>query len=1354
MSSGSEADGLVVPVDVVALCVGATDAVDVAPHLAGTTAAFDTQVTPAHQAFLGANVDIGFDQSPWHQVEQGVHLHWALPDALTKASTTSGKLEFRAIPNRWLVTRILTQDGTPVTRSWLVEGDAVLAQAPAGQAPVTLPVKPGTFSGQDFGFLGRTHEVTNGFDAEAVEPALHVADTSGTALTAVTTGQVGFAAYYPSSRSVLGFHDALTDVRPATGATAALAYTVVGWYADPTQDAVQAATTPADLDALGWTYTGAGAPPSFSVYHGQVDGIAWNAHTSYLTATPPPIEAMGAIGTTPAEALAAHFAQRDHPDVPLAEKLIDAFALGLLDDFTQPKPDRLTALDEALHDRGFARAAGGTIFTIVVPDPASTTGGVTELVGLPPALAAALNALNDAQEALARARDHLDWYRRQLFADWYRIFMADQTSSDDAFDVAYERAAGWADLQQGSQKLVDDRAAKRKAVEPQLVAPMALTEVPATPYVEPADPVVALTGDGVGFPARHGGDGRYDDRGRLVCRLGANVLTALTAGGKEVDASSFTTVTAPAGLPQPDLVTALLRESCLLDTSLAAALTGVPEATLAPALTTALEGGAQSVMQLTGTPPSPIGVNRSTPDRWLPLFLSWTVTFLPFHDTGPDEMPTPYPSSFVDAGFTLDQDAGGTLIPKGGGPDPSQAAFPQTYSGSATLTPSSAAALAGRLADYLADHPDATLQTMVDQLDAAEYVTAPLSGLTDLMTMWEHQLQLAIRVPTSAPQAIQDLTTMVLGIVAGGNALGPALRVPFNPIRAGYLRVTMELIDAFGRKRDVHLPELVCSEPMVATGSAGAVASTAYLAPRLAQPSRLVFRWLAADGTGLDEMNAHPATTPVCGWLQPERLDGSLFVYAAEGKALGSLFLHQTSTGTEVGWQSAPGDDRTIDQEVETALASANVQLRALAVAIRHGSADFFTALWRTIDTVADTIETGTPSSNTGTAALVGHPVAVTQAMVRVELQGAPVLDLGWDAYTSDTDEGVTGVELPVVLGDLGRLDDGLIGFFEQDSRGGEAYAYGTFYSHAGSPGATSGVVQPTQDTLTVMPVPAMNPDEPACLAAGTRTVLMLVDPTASVHATTGMLPTASLQLPPDQVNGALSTLDFSFFTAPILRANDQLTLPVPDQSGYAVSWVEEDRTDEGGTTWTVTPDIGSPAGRAVWAYTPQSISEGWLRLNPIVLEFSLIGPDGQPVVKSGPGNALTLRIENSGRRTATFEPGAAVPEGTPAAGSIFYVHFGALVAAADVPAVTFAAASWSFTPYADVRYGPYRAATTTQAVAIAPGASVDIAVTNLTATTTAGRARVPFDFYGVDGMDDGVYVATLAVQAAPATTR
>jgi hypothetical protein len=167
-----------------------------------------------------------------------------------------------------------------------------------------------------------------------------------------------------------------------------------------------------------------------------------------------------------------------------------------------------------------------------------------------------------------------------------------------------------------------------------------------------------------------------------------------------------------------------------------------------------------------------------------------------------------------------------------------------------------------------------------------------------------------------------------------------------------------------------------------------------------------------------------------------------------------------------------------------------------------------------------------------------------------------------------------------------------------------------------------------------------------------------------------------------------------------------------------------------------------------MWNYTPQTLTEGWLRFNPTVLAFTLINAAGKPVVQGGSTQTLTLRMANRKPAGITLKPGVLAPEGTPAQGAILYVHFGALVAPADVPAITLSADGWSFAQQSDAVYGTYFAATPLGgAVALDPGASVDIAVGGLKAASDVVEAHVFVDYYAIEGISDGVFVDTVTVQ-------
>jgi hypothetical protein len=484
-------------------------------------------------------------------------------------------------------------------------------------------------------------------------------------------------------------------------------------------------------------------------------------------------------------------------------------------------------------------------------------------------------------------------------------------------------------------------------------------------------------------------------------------------------------------------------------------------------------------------------------------------------------------------------------------------------------------------------------------------------------------------------------------------------------------------------------------------------------------------------------------------------VDGSLALYDQQGRPLGTLYLTHGGAAP-IGWQSAPGDARTIGQDLATVLAYQNPQLREVALALGGpgATAANFAAMWKVIDTVGETIEPGPLPSDSDIAVLVGRPIALVQAAVRLELQGTAMLDLGWDAFgddSEDSDAAVTGIQFPVVLGDLAKLRDGLIGYYLETSPGGP-YDLTTFYSQGADPKATSGVVQPAQGTLHLTPTPPLDPDgadEPPDLAPYTQRVLMLLDPRAQVHATTGILPTAALALPPDQSQATTSALDLSLFTAPVLRGAGALALPTPSEGGYAVAFIDAEHDDHGALEWVVTPDIATPSSDAVWAYTPQQVREGWLRLNPITLQYALTDSDGKPLVLAGQPNALTLTVTNGARRTVTFRPGTPVAEGIPPAGSVFYLHFGTLVAQAAVGQITLTAPGWAFQTFASPQYGAYWAAAPTAGVALPAAGSLQIAVGGLVPSAAGSQAQVSFDYYAIDGIDDGVFADVLTVQQA-----
>lgn len=1323
------ADGFIVPIDVRALCVGTLDEQQTTATLAGATVTYHQQASQTHPAALGINVNRAFTAAPLCPLERGIHIHWAVPDALTHAALTADELTFPALPDRWLVTRLVTAGATVTARSWVVVSDALDTVEPA-RGTVTLPVAEVSSTAQTYRYLGRTLPLEDYDDAGHVGAGATLTGLVGQPLTAVTTGVTSFAAYYPDSRSALGFADTLADVPGA----ATITYVVTGWYADPAGDP---AASGADLAATClWSGADGAAPPTYTLYSGQVQSVAWNPDRRYMPQTPAAVRADAALGSTPAEALSAYFRAKTCPDVPYFETLLTAFQAGLIPSLAQPSADQLAALDETLHDLQFQSFDAGTLYAIT----RGSDDGAEDVEDLPQPLAEALNTLNSLQSGYLTVSEQVSSFQWAMYNDWCRYFEADADGLAAILNHATALYGQWdglvASLNNARQAVADQVA----VVEGMLTGDETLRQRPMACYWQPAEPALLVAGSEVAMATRYGGDGSYTADGTLAGRRGDLTVRAVTVNGTAIDGAAYAAVAAlPAGaFPYTEAASALLVEACLLNTSLGAALTGSAESVLIDALQDLLAGEDQSVWAITaGAAPSPVAPSWWGPDGnpWLPVFLQWTVSYVPLQPTqtaGP--VLQNYDPAFFTANYSVDCETSCFVAYTPGTEpgaivlDPSEATWRPTYSGSTLLLGSSAAALAANLDAYLVDNPSATLQSIRDDLIATPTMVQAMAAFNDCLLMRQPTVQLNIAVPPNSSYQARSLTRYTTDVVGSGMPLGPDFGNDYNPIRAGYFQVSAEIVDAFGQKRPVEFASLALSESVTTLYEGGVVPDVAYAAPRLAQPARLLFQWLTPDSLTQVEMNWHPAESPLVGWLVPQHLNRGFYLYDGAGRSLGALTLDGDGI---VRWSGAPGDNATIDQTIEEALAGANPLLRAFALTWSAAGAEAFTAFNQALDTVHATIAPTENLADGELSVLAGRPVGLAQVHLRLDLAGEPLANQSWaclspDAWT-ETDNDFTGVRFPVALGNVDRLDDGLIGFF-RSAEGG--YDFSTFYT-AGAPDDVAEVVRPDAETLLLTPTSA---EDGAAL-----NLMLLVDPRATVHAVTGILPTQTLQIPSDVMADALSIMELSLLAAPVLQAKAGLALPVPEVLGFDLSWVQAGTDDQGGHRWYVTPTIAAATTDAVWAYTPQSLVEGWLRLNPSVLRFAFQNDRGQPTLAPGQVQDGSIVVTNGRPGDIRFTPGQSAPDGDAAEGSILHLHFGAAVDQVDVAAMRLSASGWSFACLTDSRLGTYWSAVATAPFDLAPSQSFTIAVAGIKAAGNLLQAEISCDYSGLSGAADGV---------------
>jgi hypothetical protein len=408
----------------------------------------------------------------------------------------------------------------------------------------------------------------------------------------------------------------------------------------------------------------------------------------------------------------------------------------------------------------------------------------------------------------------------------------------------------------------------------------------------------------------------------------------------------------------------------------------------------------------------------------------------------------------------------------------------------------------------------------------SHYLSQSFGGFNAAFLMHKQTMQLPIEEPLGFPE-YQAFTRVVQELVDGENKWAPEPLYPFLPIRAGKLKIlNLRLIDSFGRFINIEPDEnLIHSHAFPDMGG------EALLPPRLTQPTRLNLRWLSANHDDL-EMNSHPASSPICGWLLPNNLDNSLMVYDQAGDLLG--LIDQNG-----GWGPGPGN--MVKLEIDRV---PNKHLRQVIRYLEKDPANFISLL----DNTLEKIDPESFAQHLDLALIMGRPIAVVRASINLEVKGQPAVSQGWELFTRDMGEGdhdtegFEKIKFPVRLGEPGQFNDGVIGYWKDGAENG------VFQSAlSGGP--------PEKELKHVHYYDPGNPNITVSIEQDPQTFTILMDPRAKVHLVSGILPTKIIDIPPDQYSKALSTIDISFLTSPVLSPAGTIALSLPDEPGYAWSW-------------------------------------------------------------------------------------------------------------------------------------------------------------------------------------------------------
>lgn len=678
-------------------------------------------------------------------------------------------------------------------------------------------------------------------------------------------------------------------------------------------------------------------------------------------------------------------------------------------------------------------------------------------------------------------------------------------------------------------------AGRAMLVDRKLPPPLRLAREAGARFWRPRDPVVMVKGEAVRAT------GRYH-RGDLPChRLMDPVLDALNSTDRSMQAQA---------LP-------------------------VLRAQLDKAVGTANDVGALST---DGAP-------------WHPLYMEWQTALHSYLPDVTDDM-VRYNPDCLTAHFELDP-SGPDLHPRGGLLP--TVMKPVVATGRAILTPFADDLMAARTVNAKTAGVDidafdpaaaAALKAQVNTQSQA------LSGFHAAIIQHRHGLALPPddphAIPPEATGRERSFSQDTIRNAVYPRTPGPTTSVsaatpngPFMPLRAGLLELThLRIVDAFGQTLD--WPVTHVARPLtlgrVAPGVGGGMGIM--LPARLAQPARLNFRWLSAR-TGTEEANDQPLSSPICGWVVASYLDQALAFHEANGAALGEV-----TPDPEQPWRSAPGGrvmapERFADPALGRVAQLLSRQVPNRRLALLAAIADSLNSILPTISGVSPAL-----------ALAAGRPLAVVRARIGIELRDPFAINQSWSAFAGDLrraggessgrhDAGMPNIRVPVRLGEHGRLEDGLVGFWLEDSAG---LPVGPFHMPAAS-GTIDDIVGP-DDPNFLLRLPLGGPP---------RTVTMLIDPSGKVHATSGLLPVKAISVPRDYFDQTLRTLETWFLTAPLLSPSGRLEVPLPAIDGR--SWAWRERVGDG---WENLPSGALRQPRQDAAFDgPAELREGWLILTP-----------------------------------------------------------------------------------------------------------------------------------------------------------
>lgn len=1095
------------------------DVIDAHAHFERMPYVVNGKDIAADDAFLGSAISAEpFEDKTLH-LQKGIHLHWALPDALTHGKQNDDDdsgIVFPVVPNRWCVSRV---KNSTIEKQWMVESDYLYPEgegALSGSIAVPVVDLEG-MQGQPYRYMGRQ------YDLSATSPA-SPKDEYWDGLTAIGYGNPYFAAFYPNCKSVFGFCDTeLGEKEDLKG----LSYIVIGFYADASKDVIvnwaKGLSRPlsfeeakAQLKAeLKWDIVDSSPKsiPQMLVCYSRID------FTADSIATPAFSKPQIAIGNSATEALAAYLSHQINPNnKAILEKQIEGLFLNR--EWIGKHLDPESLLSVARHSNGFYPSSGGVLWTIHTRENQTKARVLKETDQIAPysfltlEIGLTLDALNKAQNNYNRACDELESLQHQLFADWSKYMLSaypPEGTTDTYLDADVVRAfievRDLPQIEQLKQKKGELQGSLDS--EGNIDIQGQITGSAGTYAGEIAEQLVKLRS-------------QLEQLNSIPGVQQANVQYIL---GTQA-APRYWQPGEPSILLVGDVVQPSLRYGR------DEALQGCEVFLL-----TQLAERSQESSTLVAALSSWILKNKKgqvwEKQPWNPFMIEWEAEFFPTQERGNTEVERfAYDKDYICQNYRIQpespnyQPIGELSYVEGGG----------LYQGQNVLSGHASVLLKDVIVEYFENETEVPsslneLYNSVNRLlgqDTHPSLSFNLGGFNEALLMREQSYQLPVLHPLGFLDE-QIFAKKVRASVGSAGTHAPQPLWQFNPIRAGLLQLSnLQVIDSFGQSLNVDVAQAIISQ---------ALQSPKYphwmnLPPRIVQPARLQVRWLAGRDLGVEpgiETNDAPATSPVVGWIVPQFLDRSLYVYDPEGRMIARF-------DKDGKYTDFPNEQTIITRDLEFFI---------------DKLFGFSTADWDSFfELMAEALQSIEPAaidSHTEIAWLLGQPLALLSLSIHLEVKGLKNTHTGWTVMQLDMERETREthdfekVTFPIRLGAYEHLNDGVVGYWFNNSP--QEFYESPFYSTIPSPIPSEKLKNADEHVLEqTIESPAQN-------------LIVLADPRGDIHVATGILPLKTLSIPSVHYQKAVKNMELYWYSGPILTEEEDVQVPLPNVDGQSWQW-------------------------------------------------------------------------------------------------------------------------------------------------------------------------------------------------------